>query len=682
MLILSIFAFLWCGGYSFMGFSDTDSLAYIGRTIGLFGVLSFIASEASLIIYLTHSFGKFRKFLVILLTLFTAIDLLLFSQPNVLEFTVVDGRTCYYALNCFARTFHGIYLFCNVTLMLFLGILWLKKCRLKRERLFVSCLFTSNALIIIFSLPDTLLPMFNIPSFPSSGYGCFLAFMILWMFGIRYNAFRISVKNLSSYIYDFVSSSILVFNDKYKLELANDFAKNFFNIQSGEHPGFSDLFEISETDANDFFKSISNYKDSVDCRLISTGTPALCSLKFTEINDQFGDPYCYVCFVYDLSEEEAMLEQVNLMKSRLEKELHKKTKQIEQLTLQSISTIANSVDEKDTYTKGHSIHVAEYSAQIASKLNWTDDEIQNLKYMALLHDIGRIAIPDSLLNKPGKLSQAEYDCIKKHTMIGGDILKDITIVKNLDAGARFHHERYDGTGYPEGLKGEEIPFAARIICIADAYDAMSSDRIYRPALSPQAIRNELLEGRGTQFDPELLDIFLELFDNQQLVVNTDKYNKTNSIADESRRLLNHIMTNMEEEWKRESETDYLTGLLNRKTGESRIVSQMKEANGCVAIIDLDNLKTINDRYGHIAGDCALQIVAEVLDAHSHNAISARVGGDEFLYYMHNVNEKEATKIIESIIHSFRSRKKQTPGNTTSISFQARYLPGNSGTGVP
>lgn len=135
MLILSIFAFLWCGGYSFMGFSDTDSLAYIGRTIGLFGVLSFIASEASLIIYLTHSFGKFRKFLVILLTLFTAIDLLLFSQPNVLEFTVVDGRTCYYALNCFARTFHGIYLFCNVTLMLFLGILWLKKCRFKERKI-------------------------------------------------------------------------------------------------------------------------------------------------------------------------------------------------------------------------------------------------------------------------------------------------------------------------------------------------------------------------------------------------------------------------------------------------------------------------------------------------------------------------------------------------------------------
>lgn len=660
MLILSIAAFLWCGGYSFMGFSENEAFAWIGRSIGLIGIMAFIVTEISLVLYLSSTFKKHRKFIFFINIVFAVTDLILFSQPNVLEFTRIDGRTCYYALESLGRTVHGVYLCYAVIFLMILGIPWFIKCRLKREKQFVACLFISNILIILSALPDTLLPIFNIPSFPSSGYGCFLAFMMFWMFGTRYNAFRISVKNLSSYIYDYASSSILVFNDKYKLELTNDFAKKFFHLKPGDKPRLSDLFEISEEDATDFFQSISNYKDTVDCQLITAENPVLCSLKITEINDPFGDPYCYVCFVHDLSEEAAMLEQINQMKLELETELHKKTKQVERLTLQSITTIANSVDEKDTYTKGHSIRVAEYSAKIAAKLGWSDDDIQNLRYMALLHDIGRIAVPDSILNKPGKLSQAEFEQIKTHATIGGDILKDITVVKDLDAGARFHHERFDGTGYPQGLKGEEIPFAARIIAIADAYEAMGSDRIYRNALSPEKIRSELINGRGTQFDPQLLDIFLELLDTDQLVINTEKYNKTNSIADESSRLLSHIMTNMEEEWKKESETDYLTGLLNRKTGESKIVELMKAQKGCMAIVDLDNLKTINDRYGHIAGDVALKTVAEVLDAHSHNAISARVGGDEFLYYMDNVDEKEARQIIESLIHSFRRRKSKHP----------------------
>ncbi|MBO5260000.1 MAG: diguanylate cyclase [Agathobacter sp.] len=660
MLILSIATFLWCCGYSFMGFSEPGLSAFIGRIIGLSGVLIFLVTEVSLAIYLSGTFEKYRKWIVAFNILLAAIDLILFSQPNVLEFTVVDNRTCYYALESPGRLYHGLYLFYMILSLLVLGIPWLLKCRLKRDRQFVSCLFIANILIVLFALPDTILPIINIPSFPSSGYGGFLAFMIIWTFGTTYNAFRISVKNLSSYIYNYVSSSILIFNDEYKLELANDFAKNFFHIEAGSQPELSDLFEISREDAIYLFESISKSKDSADCKLISTESTVLCSLKFTEIIDRFGDPYCYVCFVYDLSEEAAMLKQVNQMKSGLEKELRKKTKQVEQLTLQSITTIANSIDEKDSYTKGHSIRVAEYSAKIASKLGWSDSDIQNLRYMALLHDIGRIAISDALLNKPGKLSQVEYDQVKTHTLIGGDILKDITVVKDLDAGALFHHERYDGTGYPKGLKGEEIPFAARIISIADAYDAMNSHRIYRSALSPEEIRKELVEGRGTQFDPDLLDIFLELLDNNQLAVDTEKYGKTNSIADESSRLLSHIMTNMEEEWKKESETDYLTGLLNRKTGETKIVELMKAQKGCLAIVDLDNLKTINDRYGHIAGDCALQAVAEVLDAHAHNAISARIGGDEFLYYMDNVNEKEASKIIESLIHSFRRRKSKHP----------------------
>ena len=658
MLFMAIFTFFWCGGYSFMGFAGNETYAYIGRTIGLIGIYGFLVTESIFAIYVSDTLKRTRKLVIVALVLLGLADLILFSQPDVLEFTSVGGRTCYYAKESIGRTFHSVYVTCMFLFMGALGVRWSCRCKLKRDKLFMAYLVSANLLIVISALPDTILPLLNVPSFPSSGYGCFLAFIIIWLFATHYNAFNVSVKNLSSYIYNFVSSSIILFDHEYNVVQANDFAKNFLNIAAGDKITLSELFEISESDTQALFEELNEGRELMDCRLISSDKKIPCSLRFTVVKDRFDSPYCYVCFIYDLTEEEAMLKQVNKMKEDVEKELHEKSKQVEQLTLQSITTIANIIDAKDTYTKGHSVRVAEYSALIAARLGWSDDDIKNIKYMALLHDIGKIGIPESIFNKPGRLTDSEYELIKSHTVMGGDILKDITVVKELDAGAKYHHERYDGKGYPYGLKGDEIPYVARIICIANAYEAMRSPRPYREKMSKEVARKEIVKGRGTRFDPEITDIFLELFDDKLLHVNVDEYSTTNSIADESSRLLGQIMTNMEEDWKRESETDYLTGLLNRKAGEQRIKAQMMESSGCFAIVDLDNLKTINDTYGHIAGDYAIKTVAEVLEAHSHNAVAARIGGDEFVYYMSNTNEKEATSVIESIIHSFRSRKEK------------------------
>ena len=142
--------------------------------------------------------------------------------------------------------------------------------------------------------------------------------------------------------------------------------------------------------------------------------------------------------------------------------------------MQMMKTLATTIEAKDEYTKGHSYRVAEYSALIAKQLGWSENEVQNLRNAAFLHDIGKIGVPDTILNKPTKLSDEEYEIIKSHTIMGADILKDITIVSNLTDIARYHHERYDGKGYPDGLKGEESPFHARIISVADSYDAMKS----------------------------------------------------------------------------------------------------------------------------------------------------------------------------------------------------------------
>ncbi|MBQ6887970.1 MAG: diguanylate cyclase [Lachnospiraceae bacterium] len=348
--------------------------------------------------------------------------------------------------------------------------------------------------------------------------------------------------------------------------------------------------------------------------------------------------------------------QLEELNKSLEHKVEEKTAQIERLSFEIIATIASMIEAKDSYTKGHSVRVAEYSALVAKALGWQEEEVKNIKYIALLHDIGKVGIPDNVLNKPGKLTEIEFNIIKSHTTIGGDILKDIETIAGVDEGAKYHHERYDGKGYPCGISGKEIPTVARIICIADAYDAMNSKRIYRNNLSKDVIRKELIAGRGTQFDPDFLDIFVQLLDDGKLQLNIEEKGQEKTISGESSMLLSQIIKNIEEESQKNEEYDYLTGLLNRKIGENKIVQAMKEQPGCLAFVDLDNLKRTNDTMGHLAGDYALLNVGEVLSEYKNNAIIARVGGDEFLYYMIGANKEEATDIIEGIIRSFEGRK--------------------------
>ncbi|MCH4157136.1 MAG: HD domain-containing protein [Acidaminococcaceae bacterium] len=176
-------------------------------------------------------------------------------------------------------------------------------------------------------------------------------------------------------------------------------------------------------------------------------------------------------------------------------------KEYQNLTNQAIHAIAKTIDAKDKYTNGHSVRVAQYAREIAKEEHWSEDQQEKLFYTALLHDIGKIGIPDKILNKPGKLSQEEYAIIKQHTTIGYHILQDMTSVPYVQDGAHYHHEHYDGSGYPEGLKGDAIPEVARLIGVADSVDAMYSARIYRPEMTIDYIKDELVRCSGTQFDP-------------------------------------------------------------------------------------------------------------------------------------------------------------------------------------
>ncbi len=191
---------------------------------------------------------------------------------------------------------------------------------------------------------------------------------------------------------------------------------------------------------------------------------------------------------------------------------------------ETVMAIANAVDAKDVRTHQHSMRVAEYSVLIAQEMNcfkwWQRRKaLSSLRKAAQMHDIGKIGIPDSVLNKVGRLTDEEYAEMKSHVTRGADILKDFTLVDHVFEGTRYHHERYDGRGYPDGLKGEEIPLFGRIIGVADAFDAMTSNRVYRNHMDTDYVMNEMVRGRGAQFDPDALDAFLRLV--KKGVINLD-----------------------------------------------------------------------------------------------------------------------------------------------------------------
>ena len=179
---------------------------------------------------------------------------------------------------------------------------------------------------------------------------------------------------------------------------------------------------------------------------------------------------------------------------------------------QTAEALANAIDAKDKYTHGHSARVAMYSTQIARKAGMSEEECEKVYFTALLHDVGKIGVPDAIINKDGKLTNEEFAWIKRHPVFGNQILSSIQQSPYLSIGAHYHHERYDGQGYPEGLKGEDIPGIARIIAVADSYDAMTSKRSYRDPLPQHIAREELVKGIGTQFDPEYARLMVQLID--------------------------------------------------------------------------------------------------------------------------------------------------------------------------
>lgn len=352
----------------------------------------------------------------------------------------------------------------------------------------------------------------------------------------------------------------------------------------------------------------------------------------------------------------------DIIKKQQREELDKRKKHMEEMSLQLMKMLSTTIEAKDEYTRGHSHRVAEYSVLIARELGWSGKDLENLKNATYLHDIGKIGIPDTILNKPTKLTDEEFSIIKEHTTIGANILKNISLIDHVQEIVRNHHERYDGNGYPDGLKGEEIPIRARIVAVADSYDAMSSHRIYRNQLPLEKIIRELEHNKGTQFDPEIADIFLKLLSEDRVHVKEDYLSMAENdqlpeAEIEMSKFISDIMSTLRTQKNREN-LDFLTGLPTRNKGEQVVAQLMQRHSGCLAFMDMDNLKTVNDIYGHKAGDRVLKLLGTLLLEYTSECIVCRLGGDEFLLFMPDANKNDITELMKDIFDKFNARKEQ------------------------
>ena len=210
---------------------------------------------------------------------------------------------------------------------------------------------------------------------------------------------------------------------------------------------------------------------------------------------------------------------------RINDELEETNEKLEQAYLESVQTLRYTVEAKDTYTRGHSDRVSEFSVLIGRKLGLPEEQLKILRIGGLFHDIGKIGIPDSILQKEAKLTDDEYSEIKNHPSIGAHILGAASIFKDIIPIVKHHHERYDGRGYPSGLAGEDIPYLARITAVADTFDAMTSKRSYRDALDLQYVKEEFEKCKGTQFDPQIAEVFINILNNdfEKIKEIQDKY---------------------------------------------------------------------------------------------------------------------------------------------------------------
>ena len=308
MLVMGFFGALWSGGYGIMGFTETGEVAAVFRAVGLVGVAGFMMTEALMIAYMVELPKWLFRAYAMIFGIFAVVDLYFFI-PDQHTFVRLNGRMCYYTTNSFGRMVHSIFLAFVAVTMIAMAILWVHKEKLKRQSYYVRAAILANIAILFSIIPDTILPMLGKPSFPSSAYGMFLTYMITWFWATRFNAFSITVGNLSQYIYESANTAILIFDEYFRLVLANPYGQELLGIKKIENQKLMQLFQGTDAEFGRIKDGILRDNKGV-AELVSVHGAISCSLNFSLARDFHDDPYCIVCFVYDLTKEKNMLEEV------------------------------------------------------------------------------------------------------------------------------------------------------------------------------------------------------------------------------------------------------------------------------------------------------------------------------------------------------------------------------------
>ncbi|MEO2082912.1 MAG: HD domain-containing phosphohydrolase, partial [Desulfurobacteriaceae bacterium] len=300
-------------------------------------------------------------------------------------------------------------------------------------------------------------------------------------------------------------------------------------------------------------------------------------------------------------------------------DLREKLRKEEKLVQEMIRTLVRGIEIRDSYTRGHSERVAYFSKKIAENMGLAPEKVNEVYMAALLHDIGKIGIPDSILLKPSRLTEKEYEIIKLHPILSYELLKNIEFLKGALDGIKYHHERWDGSGYPEGLKGKDIPLIARIIAVADSFDAMTSERIYRKGFSKVEAVKEIKALAGKHYDPEVVNNAVHILLSETPPTAED-YLSAKTIKEIEERRLDYFLR------------DSLTGVFSRNALEFAY-ALFKEKHGSFKAFALDvvKLREINIREGWKKGDEILKEVVKELEKIEGAAI-VRYSGDNFIIF--------------------------------------------------
>ena len=308
MLVMGFFGALWSGGYGIMGFTETGEVAAVFRAVGLVGVAGFMMTEDLMVAYMVELPKWLFRAYAMIFGIVAVVDLYFFI-PDQHTFVRLNGRMCYYSTNSFGRMVHNIFLAFVVVTMIAMAILWVHKEKPKRQSYYVRAAILSNIAILFSIIPDTILPMLGKPSFPSSAYGMFLTYMITWFWATRFNAFSITVGNLSQYIYESANTAILIFDEYFRLVLANPYGQELLGIKKIENQKLMQLFQGTDAESGRIKDGILRDNKGV-AELVSVHGAISCSLNFSLARDFHDDPYCIVCCVYDLKKEKNILEEV------------------------------------------------------------------------------------------------------------------------------------------------------------------------------------------------------------------------------------------------------------------------------------------------------------------------------------------------------------------------------------